>query len=155
MSLDFIPAQVLADEPMELAADLPPETLELKELAARAEQPIRVELRIDRDGEDLRIDGWATTTLSLVCGRCAVWFPWPVRARVEHLLEAPHPNSIDLTPLIREDTLLELPLNAACRLGANGRCPVTGEIHQPRPESTESLAGEAVWEPLSRIKPKK
>ena len=45
-----------------------------------------------------------------------------VRAQSEHVLEAPHPASIDLTPSLREDILLELPLNAACQLGAEGRC---------------------------------
>jgi uncharacterized metal-binding protein YceD (DUF177 family) len=81
--------------------------------------------------------------------------PWPVRAQVEHLLEAPHPASIDLTPLVREDILLELPLNAACRLGADGRCPVTGELYQPPPEAAPgSLAGGDVWAALSKIKPK-
>ena len=80
--------------------------------------------------------------------------PWPIRARVEHLFEAPHPNSIDLTQLIREDILLELPLNAVCRLGADGRCPLTGEIYQPRPESSGTLAGEEVWEALGKIKTK-
>ena len=80
--------------------------------------------------------------------------PWPVRAKVEHLFEAPHPNSIDMTPLIREDILLELPLNAVCRLEADGRCPVTGEIYQPRPESSGTLAGQEVWDALSKIKTK-
>ena len=75
-------------------------------------------------------------------------------ARVEHLFEAPHPNCIDLTPLIREDILLELPLNAVCRLGTDGRCPVTGELYQPPPETSGTLAGEEVWEALKKIKTK-
>jgi uncharacterized metal-binding protein YceD (DUF177 family) len=93
--------------------------------------------------------------LSLLCGRCAEWLSWPVRARVEHLFEGPQPNSVDLTPLIREDILLELPLNAVCRLSADGRCPLTGELYKPHPESSGSLVSEDVWEPLSKIKPEK
>jgi uncharacterized metal-binding protein YceD (DUF177 family) len=73
---------------------------------------------------------------------------------MDHHFEAPHPNSIDLTPFIREDILLELPLNAACRLGADGRCPVTGEIYRPRPEDTGSLIDGTVWAELSKIIPK-
>jgi uncharacterized protein len=134
--------------------ELPPETLALDEPAARAGQPIVAELRVEKDGENFLVTGFLQTTLSLQCGRCAERLPWPVRTEVEHLFEAPHPNSIDLTPLIREDILLELPLNAACRLGADGRCPVTGEVYQPRPETTGSLTGEAVWEALSKIKTK-
>jgi uncharacterized metal-binding protein YceD (DUF177 family) len=81
--------------------------------------------------------------------------PWVVRTQSEHLLEAPHPASIDLTPLLREDILLELPLNAACQLGADGRCPITGELYQPPPEAAPgSLAGGDVWAALSKIKTK-
>jgi uncharacterized metal-binding protein YceD (DUF177 family) len=84
-----------------------------------------------------------------------LWMPWPVRTQSEHLLEAPHPASIDLTPLLREDILLELPLNAACHLGADGRCPITGELYQPPPEAAPgSLAGGDIWAALSKIKPK-
>jgi uncharacterized metal-binding protein YceD (DUF177 family) len=152
--MNFIPALIDENHPLELVGEVGASTLALDEPAVRAEQPIQAELLVQKDEENFLVTGWLQTSLSLVCGRCAVWFPWPVRAKVEHLFEAPHPNSIDLTHLIREDILLELPLNAVCRLGADGRCPVTGEFYQPRSETSGSLASEAVWEPLSKIKPK-
>ena len=150
--MNFLPALVTEEHPFEINEELSAEILGLDAASARAVQPIRVEITVQKDGENFLAIGWATTALSLVCGRCAEWLPWPIRARVEHLFEAPHPNSIDLTPLIREDILLEMPLNAACRLGADGRCPVTGELYQPRPESSGTLAGEEVWEALGKIK---
>lgn len=152
--MNFVPALVTEMEPLELKGEIAADTLGLNESSARAEQPILAELLVQKEEDDFLVTGWLQTTLSLLCGRCAVWFPWPVRAKVEHLFEGPHPNCIDLTPLIREDILLELPLNAACRLGADGRCPVTGEVYQPRPETSGSLASEAVWEALSKIKTK-
>ena len=150
--MNFFPALVTEEHPLEINEEISPEVLALNETSVRAEQPIKVELTVQKEEEDFLATGWATTSLSLLCGRCAGWLPWPVRARVEHLFEGPHPNCIDLTPLIREDILLELPLNAACRLGADNRCPVTGELYQPRPETTGTLAGEEVWEALSKIK---
>jgi uncharacterized protein len=152
--MNFSPALVTEEHPLDLNGELPAEILSLSDLTARATEPVRAELQVQKDEGNFLVTGWAQTSLSLLCGRCAEWLPWPVRARVEHLFEPPHPNLIDLTPLIREDILLELPLNAACRLGADGRCPVTGEFYQPRPESSESLVREEVWEPLSKIKPK-
>jgi uncharacterized protein len=152
--MNFSPALVTVEHPLELKEEISAEILGLNTASARAEQPIKVELVVQKDEENFLVTGWATTSLSLVCGRCASWLPWPVRARLEHLFEAPHPNCIDLTPLIREDILLELPLNAVCRLGADGRCPVTGEIYQPRPETSDKLVGEEVWEALSKIKTK-
>ena len=150
--MNFVPALITVEHPLELKEEMPAAVLGLDPATARAEKPIQVELVVQKDEENFLATGWATTSLSLVCGRCASWMPWPIRARVEHLFEAPHPNSIDLTPLIREDILLELPLNAACRLGADNRCSVTGELYQPRPETTGTLAGEEVWEALSKIK---
>ncbi|MCE0485059.1 MAG: DUF177 domain-containing protein [Methylacidiphilales bacterium] len=152
--MNFAPALISEEHPLEIREELPGAMLGLNEGSARTPEPIRVELLVQRDEGDILVTGWTTTTLSLVCGRCAEWMPWPVRAKAEHIFEAPHPNSIDLTPFIREDILLELPLNAVCRLGADGRCPVTGEFHQPRPESSDSLVREEVWEALSKIKPK-
>jgi uncharacterized metal-binding protein YceD (DUF177 family) len=150
--MNFVPALVTEEHPLEIKEELFAEILGLAAASAQAPQPIRVELAVQKDGQNFLVTGWATTSLSLVCGRCAEWLPWPIRARVEHHFEAPHPNSIDLTPFIREDILLELPLNASCRLGADGRCPVTGELYQPRPENSGTLGGEEVWEALSKIK---
>ena len=150
--MNFFPALVTEEHPLQINEEVSAEILGLDAATARAEKPIRVELVVQKDEENFLVTGWATTSLSLLCGRCAGWMPWPIRAKVEHLFEGPHPNCIDLTPLIREDILLELPLNAACRLGADNRCPVTGELYQPRPETTGTLAGEEVWEALSKIK---
>jgi uncharacterized metal-binding protein YceD (DUF177 family) len=152
--MNFSPALVDEAHPLDLQEDLPPSFLGLEEESVRANQPVRAELHVEKDEDNYLVTGWLQTSLMLQCGRCAEPFPFPVRVEVNHLFEAPHPNSIDLTPLLREDILLELPLNAACRLGADGRCPVTGEVYRPRPETSGSLTGETVWEALSKIKPK-
>ena len=72
----------MSPHPLELVGDLPPETLTLTDAAARAEQPISAELRVDKDGDNFLVTGWLKTSLSLLCGRCAVWFPYPVRVEV-------------------------------------------------------------------------
>ena len=152
--MNFFPALVTQEHPLEIKEEISAEILGLNEASARSEQPIRAELVVQKEEENFLVTGWAQTTLSLLCGRCAEWLPWPIRAKVEHLFEGPQPNSIDLTPFIREDILLELPLNAVCRLGADGRCPVTGEFYKPRPESSGSLVSGEVWEALSKLKTK-
>jgi uncharacterized protein len=150
--VNFAPALVTIEHPLELKEELSPEILGLAAESVRVPEPIRVELLVQKEEESFLVTGWAQTAFSLVCGRCAEWLPWPIRAKVEHLFEGPQPNSIDLTPFIREDILLELPLNAVCRLGADGRCPVTGELYQPRPQGPDLRPGEEVWEALSKIK---
>lgn len=150
--MNIIPALVTEVQPVELKGELPSAALELNDQVARADAPILTELIVVRDGENLILTGTLVTTLQVICGRCAVWMPWPVRTQVEHVFEAPHPASIDLTLLLREDILIELPLNAACHLGADGRCPVTGEFYQPPPVNSGTLDTGEVWEALSKIK---
>jgi uncharacterized protein len=152
--ITFTPALVDESHPLDIREELAPEVLGLDEAWARAEEPIKADLRVEKDEGNFLVTGWLQTTLTLQCGRCTEWFPLPVKVEVGHLFDEPHPASIDLTLLLREDILLELPLNAACRLGADGRCPVTGEVYHPRPETSGPLAGEAVWEALNKVKPK-
>jgi uncharacterized protein len=152
--MTFNPALVTEEHPFEINEELSAEVLGLDPKSVRALEPVQVELLVTKDEDNFLVTGWARTSLSLVCGRCAEWLTLPVRAKAEHFFEAPHPNSIDLTPFIREDVLLELPLNAVCSLGADGRCPVTGELYQPLPETSGSLVSTEVWEALSKIKPK-
>jgi len=153
--MNFAPALIIEAEPQELKGELPAEILGFDPANTRLDAPVKVEVLVVRTEEgNFIVTGWALTKLSTICGRCAEWFPMPIRAKVEHVFEAPHPPSIDLTPFLREDILLELPLNAVCRLGADGRCPVTGEVYQPLPETSGSLVSEGVWDALSKIKPK-
>ena len=153
--MTFQPALVTEEHPLELAGELPAAVLALNDLTAQAKEPVKIELSVQKDAENFLVTGWAVTTLHLRCARDGEMFPHKVRAKVEHLLEGPHPACVDLTPLLREDILLELPLNAVCQLTKDGRCPVTGEVYKPRPENTATIVGEEVWEALSKIKPKK
>ena len=155
MSLTFSPALVTEEHPHDLREQISPGVLALADGQAEAAQPIDVELTVLKDEDNFIVTGWARTTLLLRCARDGEMIPHPVRAKVEHHFEAPHPATIDLTPLVREDILLELPLNAVCQLKEGNRCPVTNEVYQPRPENSSTLARDEVWAPLSKIKPKK
>ena len=63
------------------------------------------------------------------------------------------PAVIDLTSHIREDILLEIPLNAVCQLKKGDRCPITNEVIKPRKESTEAIVPKDVWAELSKLEP--
>jgi uncharacterized metal-binding protein YceD (DUF177 family) len=153
--MTFSPALVTEEHPLEINEEMSAEAIALNDLTARAEKPVQVELTVQKDEENFIVTGWARTTLQLRCARDGEGFPQAVRAKVEHVFEAPHPATIDLTPLIREDILLEIPLNAACQLKPGNRCPITNEIIKPRKEDSSALVGEEVWEALSKLKPKK
>jgi len=83
--MNFSPALVTEEHPLQIKEEISTEILGLDAATARAEKPIGVELTVQKDEEDFVATGWATTSLSLLCGRCAGWMPWPVAA----LLKSP------------------------------------------------------------------
>jgi uncharacterized metal-binding protein YceD (DUF177 family) len=152
MSLTFSPALISEEHPHDIREQISPEVLALADTQAVAAQPIDVELTVHKNEDNFVVTGWARTTLQLRCGRDGELFPHAVRATVEHVFEAPHPAQIDLTSHIREDILLEIPLNAVCQLKKGDRCPVTNEVIKPRKESTETIVKkEDVWAELSKL----
>jgi len=155
MSLTFSPALVTERDPLEIRDQVPAQVLALDDATARAAEPVDVEVTVQKDEDTFLVTGWARTTLLLRCARDGEMFPQKIRARVEHLFEAPHPAQIDLTPHIREDILLEIPLNAVCQLKKGNRCPITNEIIKPRQESTEPIFPQDVWAELSKLEPAK
>ncbi len=78
--MNFFPALVTEEHPLELKETMPAEVLGLDSATARVDGPIQIELVVQKDEENFLVLGWATTTLSLLCGRCAGWLPWPIRA---------------------------------------------------------------------------
>jgi uncharacterized metal-binding protein YceD (DUF177 family) len=155
MSLTFSPALVTEQHPHEIHGQVAADVLALDDTTARATEPVEVELTVQKDEDNFFVTGWAVTTLLLRCARDGEMFPQKVRARVEHLFEAPHPPQIDLTSEIREDILLEIPLNAVCQLKKGDRCPITNEVIKPRKESTEAIVPKDVWAELSKLEPSK
>lgn len=155
MSMTFSPALVSEQHPLEIREQIPPDVLAIQDGQANASQSIDVEVTVQKDEDVFIVTGWARTTLMLRCARDGEVFPHAIRAQVEHHFEAPHPAVIDLTSHIREDILLEIPLNAVCQLKDGNRCPVTNEVIQPRPQSSETIVPKDVWAELSKIKPKK
>jgi len=155
MSITFSPALVTEEHPLDIHEQIPANVLALDDPTARAAEPIDVELNVQKDEDTFVVTGWARTTLQLRCGRDGEMFPKAVRATVEHIFEAPHPAQVDLTPFIREDILLEIPLNAVCELKKGNRCPITNEVIKPRKESTEAIVPKEVWAELSKLEPSK
>jgi uncharacterized metal-binding protein YceD (DUF177 family) len=155
MSLTFSPALVTEREPLEIRDQIPAQVLALDDATARATESVDVELSVQKDEGNFVVTGWARTTLQLRCARDGEMFPHKIRAMVEHLFEAPHPAQIDLTPFIREDILLEIPLSALCQLKPGDHCPITNEVIKPRKESTETLVPKDVWAELSKLEPAK
>ncbi len=137
-----------------LRATLPPEALELNDSLARATHPIQADLTAYRPTPDeILITGTLSTTLTLICGRCALPIEWPITIRnFTHTLFAPFPTTVNLTPQLREDILLQIPHIAQCTLSQDYICPITQEQHLPRPQNNEPIGGKDYWKALDQLK---
>ena len=91
-----------------------------------------------RTPQGLYAQGRLTGTVTNECARCLDEFDQPVSARVAELYHYPPesapPDSLvvsddvhlDLTPLVREDFWLSIPMHALCRPDCKGLCPQCG-----------------------------
>ncbi len=150
MPLLIYPARIL-DEEIVLRETLPAVELDLNEVTSRAKDPVAVALTVQRDGESLLVNGIAQTTVSLQCGRCGKWLDRAVRIDpCVHVIELPEARAemLDLTPLVREDILLDLPTVAVCPLQNGKEC----RTYPQASDAPLPIHGEDVWKELDKIK---
>ena len=109
---------------------LPPD-LDLADLSGTA--------RVGRTPQGLPVQVKMHATMQLQCVRCLVDFQQSLEIEFTELyaftqrsvtdsgLLLPEDGHIDLTPLVREYMLLEVPIRALCSPACKGLCPICGE----------------------------
>ena len=118
--------------------------------------PLKYELHLEKDGEDLIVSGRLEALFSLECGRCLERFEHRVElSRYETELEIAKDGTINLTDTIREDTLVALPSYPRCEDGnvRPRQCPDEGKF-EPAPEmpaDEAENAGRGVWDALNQL----
>ncbi|MES2308161.1 MAG: hypothetical protein V4507_04810 [Verrucomicrobiota bacterium] len=154
MSLKFIPSKL--SPTFHLEGSIPPEVLAVEDELVRSKGDITYSLNGFMTEEFIEITGEIATTFLYRCGRCGEWMPGEIKkSDFQAVFDAPFPESVDLTPQIREDILIDLPFAPTCQLDGEYRCPITGETHPPTPEKAKkSLGNEEVWKALEQLKPK-
>lgn len=88
--------------------------------------------------QGLYAQGHLRATLDYECSRCLTRFEQPVSVRLAELFHYPPESAppealtisddvhLDLTPVVREDFLLSIPMHALCRPDCKGLCPQCG-----------------------------
>ncbi len=95
--------------------------------------------RVGRIQQGILVQADFTAQMQAECVRCLVEFQQPLQASFTELfafssrtvtesgLYVPDDGNIDLTPLVREFILLEMPIKPLCREDCKGLCVVCGE----------------------------
>ncbi len=146
-----------------------PTELSLEDSDLRLVEPVEVNGRIRRNGDEVELTGNLTTKLETVCARClkpvtisfaagfderfATAVSWG--AEEQHELASEDLNlsvfdgaAIDLDQVVREELLLAKPAQALCREDCQGLCPVCGADRNTVACECQAQQVDSRWEKL-------
>lgn len=102
-------------------------------------EALKGDLNLTRTSQGVYIQGRLSATTSLECVRCLSSFDQTLVAELgdlytylsdeatDPLPSIPESGILDLSPLVREYILLDLPIQPVCREDCTGLCPLCGE----------------------------
>ena len=147
----------LDDQEIHLKGELPVAELafDVRDELIRAEKPLRYDLTMEKLHDAILVRGSLRLILDCECGRCLQPFEhevvlgdWalhlPLEGEDKVLVEN---DSIDLTPFVREDMLLEFPQHPLCKPDCAGLKNKT--VRKPKALEKKGLD---VWSKLDKLK---
>lgn len=173
VKLADIPPEGL-DRAWDLSGDFVRMALAQTEADAAASE-LATTLRLDKQQRDVFVHGSLTGTIALVCSRCLGPARVPVDADIAVLfvprgrehdrddaadeveLDSPDvlpydDEVIDLAELLREETLLALPMAPLCRASCKGLCGVCGKDWNEGPCTCSQVVEDDRWAALKSMK---
>jgi uncharacterized protein len=127
-----------------LALEDNPEALELEAEGVAFENPIRVELLVSKNQDQLICQGQVTASAKLECSRCLAGYGYTITSELNFVVDLaggseearseeegyfvvdPSSASFEIDHLVREVIILSLPLKPLCSEDCKGLCPVCG-----------------------------
>jgi len=100
-----------------------------KERGAVFNKSIKYELKVQKTVKDIIIKGSASTTITYTCSRCLKDFNVFVELKdllFSYVIEEVG-DFVDMTPVIREEFLLQIPIRPLCSPDCKGLCPNCGK----------------------------
>jgi uncharacterized protein len=109
--------------------DEPPEILALEaDKQVRVDSPVHYDLFAHVASKELIVKGTISVRMSFQCGRCAEFFSTSIVdsdfLRAYEISDGV--ESVDVTPDIREDILVDSPAYPLCKADCRGLCPQCG-----------------------------
>jgi len=120
-------------------------------------------VNLTRTPQGLYVQGRLRGTIDHQCSRCLKDMAQPVSARLAELYHYPPENAplealtisddvhLDLTPVVREDLLLSVPIQALCKSDCKGLCPDCGTDWNEGPCDCPSEEIDPRWAGLAAL----
>ncbi len=150
----------LEEKELHLKGELPAAELQLETLdeLIQARRPLSYDLTVHKAGQNILARGKLELVLDCTCVRCLR--PFKQRISLDewtaHLpLEGPEMAAVkddcaDLTPVIREDILLELPQRPLCKMDCAGLA--IRSTAAPKTKGAGPAHNAAAWSELNKLK---
>jgi uncharacterized metal-binding protein YceD (DUF177 family) len=123
--------------------------LELRENQIRPLGPVEYSLDIGASGPSLFVTGKIGVDVGLECVSCLKRFSFPIRVQdFATQIELTGPELVDLTPWIREDILLALPVHPHCDWDRKTKCVGPRLKHL---DVVEDPKGPNAWDALDHL----
>jgi uncharacterized metal-binding protein YceD (DUF177 family) len=133
--------------------DCPIRELETEHI--RCAGPLRYDLELGVSDGALWANGSIEQPVELRCVSCLERFPYRIKVAAFALHTELHgPETVDLTPFMREDILLNLPLHPHCDRDGNQICKAATPKYSQFEEQEREAKREHDWEALDQLKPK-
>jgi uncharacterized protein len=151
----------LEDRDIALEGELTPQELDLEcaDELVHVRQPVHYELTGHKAGHNVMVEGRLELMLDCECARCLKPFQQPLKIEgwTAHLpLEGEEKvevkdDSVDLTPALREDILLEFPQHPLCKADCAG-LPNRAEKNAKQKMGASQTHGSSAWSELNKLK---
>ena len=152
----------LQDEPLSIAGEYPLDELDFvsADEMISCSQPLRYDLAVERIDDSILVRGAISLLIDCECVRCLTPFQseigipqWALHLPLEGDEKPPIKNDcVDLTPYLREDTLLRLPQHPVCRPDCNKLPPSTLKLASNDESPAESAGPATTWNDLDKLK---
>ncbi|MBO5792279.1 MAG: DUF177 domain-containing protein [Lentisphaeria bacterium] len=118
-----------------------------------SDEEVEYELQVRSAAGSILVTGWVRGTVNAVCGRCLEPVTMEISAEDIELYYAKsdiHEEELDITADVRDELLIELPMNPLCSDECEGLCPVCG-VNRNKTECQCSRQGNLAWGALDSI----
>ena len=148
----------LEDKNVELEGELTPEELKFQDIdeMIKVNEPLQYDIEVEHTGPNLLIHGQIAMTLDCECVRCLRPFKYEINLDPYDLLvplegedKAPVDNDlVDLTPYLREDTLLAFPQHPLCET----ECDRLPPLKETKQAASSAQGQKSAWDELNKLK---
>lgn len=149
----------LEEHEIHLKGELPVAELDfdVRDELIRAEKPLRYDLTVESMHDAILVQGSLRLTLDCECGRCLKSFKhevvlddWALHLPLEGEDKVSIENdSIDLTPYVREDMLIEFPQHPLCKPECAGLKKKSGVR---KSDELKNIEKPSAWTELDKLK---